>query len=147
MKFNKKIAVIAGLAFFVIIGVAASDPPGEFKNLKVLPKKISEETLDTVMHEFSKALNVGCDFCHVKPADSTAQWDMASDEKPEKNIARKMIKMSNKINKDFFNATTKYGDADAVLEIRCVTCHHGQPPPEMEEEQEEQKEQTEQKQQ
>ena len=30
---------------------------------------------------------------------------MSLDDKPEKNIARKMITMSNKINKDFFNAT------------------------------------------
>jgi hypothetical protein len=47
-----------------------------------------------------------------------------------------MIEMANKINKDFFKAKTKYGDEDAVLEIHCVTCHHGQPHPEMEEEEE-----------
>jgi hypothetical protein len=118
---------------FVVIGIAASKPPQpKFKNLKVLPKDISEPTLDSVMDEFEKALGVGCDFCHVKPADSTAQWDMASDARPEKEIARKMITMANAINKDFFNATTKYGDYNAVLEIRCVTCHHGEPHPEAE---------------
>jgi hypothetical protein len=58
---------------------------------------------------------------------------MASDDRAEKNIARKMISMTNKINKDFFNATTKYGDENALLEIRCVTCHHGEPHPEIEE--------------
>jgi hypothetical protein len=58
---------------------------------------------------------------------------MAADDKPEKNIARKMITMSNKINKDFFNATTKYGDENMVLEIRCMTCHRGDPHPEIEE--------------
>jgi Photosynthetic reaction centre cytochrome C subunit len=131
MKVNRKFIVI-GVAF-VVIGIAASKPPQEkFKNLKVLPKDISEQTLDSVMNEFGKALGVECDFCHVKPADTTAQWDMASDDRPEKNIARKMIEMSNKINKDFFNATTKYGDQNAVLEIRCVTCHHGEPHPEAE---------------
>jgi len=125
---------MAGLFGFLIIGIAASRHPTEFKNLKVLPKNISEKTLDSVMDEFTKALKVDCDFCHVKPADSTANWDMASDLNPEKNVARKMIDMANKINKDFFNATTKYGDENAVLEIHCVTCHHGQPHPEMEEE-------------
>ena len=137
MKFNKKFIVIGGAIAFVVIGIAASKPPGEkYKNLKVLPKNISEQTMDTVMHEFEKALGVECDFCHVKPADSTAEWDMALDDKPEKNIARKMITMSNKINKDFFNATTKYGDENALLEIHCVTCHHGEPHPEMGEEEE-----------
>jgi hypothetical protein len=138
MKNNKKNVAILGVVVFVIAGIAASKPPKEFKNLKVLPKNISEKTLDTVMNEFTKALKVECDFCHVKPADSTAEWDMASDAKPEKNVARKMITMSNTINKDFFNATTKYGDEDALLEIHCVTCHRGQPHPEMEEVEEEQ---------
>ena len=141
MKFNKKFIVIGGAIAFVIIGIAASQPPKEqFKNLKVLPKDISEQRLDSVMNEFVKALGVGCDFCHVKPADSTANWDMAADDKPEKNIARKMIEMSNKINKDFFNATTKYGDENALLEIHCVTCHHGEPHPEFGVEEEQPKE-------
>jgi len=132
MKSNKKIAVVATLALFVIIGIAASRPPEEkFQNLKVLPKNISDQTLDKVMNEFSKALGVECKFCHVQ-VDST-NWDMASDQKPEKSVARKMIKMSNKINKDFFKAKTKYGEEEAVLEIRCVTCHHGEPHPEIQE--------------
>jgi len=136
MKYNKKILVVTGLVVFVIMGIAASRPPEEkFKNLKVLPKDISEQTIDKVMDEFSKALGVECNFCHLQ-IDST-NWDMASDQKPEKSVARKMIKMSNKINKDFFKAKTKYGEENAVLEIHCVTCHHGQPHPEMEEEQEE----------
>jgi len=141
MKFNKKFIVIGGAVAFVVIGIAASKPPQEtFKNLKVLPKDISEQRLDSVMNEFEKALGVGCDFCHVKPADSTANWDMAADDKPDKNIARKMIEMSNKINKDFFNATTKYGDENALLEIHCVTCHHGEPHPEFGVEEEQPKE-------
>jgi hypothetical protein len=135
MRYNKKIAVIAGLVVFLIIGISATNPPdGEFKNLKVLPKNISELTMDKVMGEFAKSLGVECNFCHVQ-IDST-NWDMASDQKPEKSIARKMITMSNKINKDFFKANTKYGDESAVLEIRCITCHHGTPHPEIEEEEE-----------
>jgi hypothetical protein len=140
MKLNRQFIVIGGAIIFVMIGIAASKPPEQlYKNLKVLPKNISEQTLDSVMNEFSKALKVECDFCHVKPADTTAQWNMADDSKPEKEVARKMITMSNKINKDFFNATTKYGDENAVLEIHCVTCHHGQPHPEMEDEEDEKK--------
>jgi hypothetical protein len=133
MKFDRKFIVMGAAVAFVAIGIAASEPPQEkFKNLKVLPKDISEQRLDSVMDEFTKALGVECDFCHVKPADTTAQWDMALDDKPDKNIARKMIEMANKINKDFFNATTKYGDQNALLEIHCVTCHHGEPHPEFE---------------
>jgi hypothetical protein len=132
MKSNRKIVVAATLALFVIIGIAASRPPEEkFQNLKILPKNISDQTLEKVMNEFSKSLGVECKFCHVQ-IDST-NWDMASDQKPEKSVARKMIKMSNKINRDFFKAKTKYGEEEAVLEIRCVTCHHGEPHPESQE--------------
>ncbi len=135
MKIPKQGIAILVLAGFVVIGMAAVRPPYRAgRNLKVLPKNISDQTLDKVMDEFCKALNVECNYCHVQsPTDST-QWDMASDDKPEKNIARKMITMSNKINKDFFKATTKYGDENALLEIRCMTCHRGDPHPEMEEE-------------
>lgn len=130
MKSNKKIVAVGILILFVVIGIAASRPPEEkFKNLKVLPKNISEQTIDKVMEEFAKSLGVDCKFCHVQ-IDST-NWDMASDQKPEKSVARKMIKMSNKINKDFFKAKTKYGQEEAVLEIRCVTCHRGEPHPEI----------------
>ena len=131
MKSNKKIVAVASLALFVVIGIAASRPPEEkFKNLKVLPKNISDQTIEKVMEEFAKSLGVDCKFCHVQ-IDST-NWDMASDQKPEKSVARKMIKMAHKINKDFFKAKTKYGQEDVVLEIRCVTCHRGEPHPEIE---------------
>lgn len=131
---RKKMAVVLGAMVFVIIGIAASSVPKPTRNLKVLPKDISDETLDKVMDEFSNALGVKCNFCHVQSETDSTQWDMASDVKPEKNVARKMITMSNKINKDFFNGTTKYGDENAVLEVHCVTCHHGTEHPEMEEE-------------
>lgn len=131
MKSKRKIVAVTVLVLLVVIGVAASRPPEEkFKNLKVLPKNISDQRIDKVMEEFSKALGVKCNFCHVQ-IDST-NWDMASDQKPEKNLARKMIKMSNKINKEFFKAKTKYGEENAVLEIHCVTCHRGEPHPEVE---------------
>ena len=133
MNYSKKLLVLLGVVAFILVGVAASKPPEEkFKNLKVLPKDISEQTMGKVMEEFAKALGVECNFCHLQ-IDST-NWDMASDQKPEKSIARKMIKMSNKINKDFFKAKTKYGDDNALLEVRCMTCHHGDAHPEIHEE-------------
>lgn len=133
MKYSKKLSVLLGVVAFILVGVAASKPPEEkFKNLKVLPKNISEQTMDKVMEEFAKALGVECNFCHLQ-IDST-NWDMASDQKPEKSVARKMIKMSNKINKEFFNAKTKYGEDNALLEVRCITCHHGDAHPEIHEE-------------
>ncbi len=125
-----KIKVLLGLLIVIIISVAASRPPEEgFKNLKVLPKKISHDELVKIMREFNDALGVKCTYCHAKP-DGAEHPDFASDAKPEKAVARKMIAMANKINKKFFKASAKYGEENAVLEIRCMTCHHGSAHPE-----------------
>jgi hypothetical protein len=140
MKTGKRMAVLAGCVIFILIGVAATNPPDNgFKNLKSLPKNISKQQLDKVMDEFRDALGVKCNFCHVPLKDNPREFDWASDEKPEKNVARKMISMSNKINKKFFHGKSKYGQENAVLEVHCVTCHHGSPHPEMHEEGDEEK--------
>ena len=129
-----------GAAIFVLIGVAATRPPEEgYKNLKLLPKKITKQQLDKVMDEFKDALGVKCSFCHVHTKDDPKKWDFASDEKPEKSVARKMITMTNKINKKFFHGKSKVGEENAVLEVRCVTCHHGTAHPEMKGEEKEEK--------
>jgi hypothetical protein len=132
MRRNKKLVIVLGLAAFVFVGIAASGPPKEkFHNLKVLPKDISLQTMDKVMEEFCFALGVNCSFCHVHNSTvDTLGWDMASDAKPEKEIGRSMIRMTNKINKKFFKGTSVYGDENALMEVKCVTCHHGAPHPE-----------------
>jgi hypothetical protein len=131
MGSQKKAFTTLALFVLVVIGVAASKPHEEkFKNLKVLPKNITGETLKNVMEEFNSALGVDCNFCHSRSQTDTAHLDFESDQKPEKSIARKMIKMSNKINKQFFEANSKYGEENAMLEVKCFTCHHGETHPE-----------------
>jgi len=137
MRANKKITVIIGITIFVLIGMAATHPPEDsFKNLKKLPKNISKQHLDKVMDEFKDALGVKCSFCHVHQKDNPREWDFASDEKPEKSVARKMISMTNRINKKFFHGKSKVGEENAVLEVHCITCHHGTAHPEMKQEEE-----------
>ena len=128
---KRKLLTVLALFAFVLMGfVATKTPPPAHTNLKVLPKNISHEHLDKIMDEFKDALGVKCGFCHVHKKDNPREWDYASDEKPEKDVARKMITMSNKINKKFFKGKSKYGDVNAVMEIKCVTCHHGTAHPE-----------------
>lgn len=94
--------------------------PHKPQNLKVLPKDISEEALHNIMKGFSKSLGVKCDHCHV-PIEGSKHLDFASDDKPEKLIAREMIKMTDSINKRYI---AKIGNGD-LHEVRCVTCHMG----------------------
>lgn len=127
MIFNRKTGVAVILTLAIIGGIAATKPPEEhkFQNLKVLPKKISMQDLGKVMDNFKEALGVKCNFCHAASKDSSNHHlDFASDEKPEKNIARKMYKMTAKINKKFFNYN-KGETGEMMPTVECMTCHHG----------------------
>ena len=126
---NKAVAIL-GLAAFVFIGIAASRPVGnKERNLKVLPKDISDTDLDSVMEGYSKALTVKCDFCHAENKDKT-DIDFASDDKPEKEITRIMMKLTAAINKDYFDYTILY-KAGETMAVSCYTCHDGFPRPDL----------------
>lgn len=129
MKSLKHLKVIAGLLIFVFIGIAAVKQPqhDKFKNLQVLPKNITEDSLDRIMDGFTVMLGVDCKYCHTrdKKADSIIY---ESDTKPEKEIARNMMRMTTDINKKYFqfNETVT---AEQVQAVTCYTCHKGEPMP------------------
>lgn len=106
------------LTVVLLIPLLAQEPqrgskhqPPAPKNLKVL--KIQPSELIPTMRAFSHALGVECNFCHV-------QGNFASDEKPEKETARKMIVMAEHINSNF---------TDGKVHVTCYTCHRGDKEP------------------
>jgi hypothetical protein len=129
MFLKKKITVACTLIALVVLGIAASTPADpQFKNLKVLPKNITHEELDSIMHQFNSSLGVKCNFCHASQKDNPKKLDFASDDKPEKGAAREMMRMTTRINKKFFRYKP---DAEhPVPPVGCITCHHGDPHPE-----------------
>lgn len=144
IKANKrKLHWIFVLAACVFISVAATKPATKpvasinnktsladtelFMNLKVLPKNISKEDLDKVMHNFTAALGVKCNFCHARGTDG--KMDFASDEKQEKDIARYMLNMTKEINTKYFNSENSTMP-DTISVVKCITCHRGGAHPE-----------------
>ena len=129
MRVSKKYGVIVALGIVVIAGIAAVPAPAnEYKNLKVLPKDISTKDLSRIMiDDFEDGLGVSCGFCHAEEKDSH-KLDYASDEKPEKEIARLMMKMTLDVNEKYFQVTHPL-IGDSTLAITCITCHKGQPRP------------------
>ena len=107
----KKLIVLFGL-FIMVFTLSAfkGKTATPFKNLQVLPDSTTEEQLDAIMHAYNESLNVKCRHCHIK-------GNMASDENPEKEIARKMMRMTNEINEKYFGK-----DSGTV---GCMTCHNG----------------------
>ena len=124
------------IAILSLISLAATVPqqqqekePFKAKNLKVLPKDISYEELDSIMDGFKAALGVKCGFCHAPSKDNPKKLDFASDEKKHKIIAREMMEMTAKINKKYFKEEQeKHG----VAAVQCATCHRGKPEPKLE---------------
>ncbi len=96
----------------------------KYKNLKILKKNITKEELDSVMHFFSRSLGQKCGFCHARN-EQDKKWDFASDAIPYKDVARKMMLMTNKINKqNFKNEDDK--KSEIIQAVTCYTCHHGE---------------------
>lgn len=83
------------------------------KNIKVLTG-MPQSQLIPVMNFMAASVGRRCNFCHV---NNQGQWDYASDNKPEKNTAREMIKMVLDLHKRNFPGAS---------EISCFTCHRGQ---------------------
>lgn len=93
-----------------------------FKNLKVLPKDISDDDLKAVMREFNAALGVKCSHCHAPGADG--KLDFASDANEIKNVARDMMQMTKGINKKYFDEKDPQN-----FQVNCMTCHNGNSDP------------------
>jgi photosynthetic reaction center cytochrome c subunit len=126
-----------GIATFALAGAAAvfgvsvafaqsaspqpsfADPP--HKNLKVLPQDISGPQLIGTMKFFAQSLGVRCTFCHVgTEGQPLSSFDFASDAKREKQTARKMMAMVERIN------TQDFGVTDMTKpRVTCFTCHRG----------------------
>ena len=131
MLINRKLLITLGLSSAVaLISLTSMAPDEELKNIKVLPKSYTEQQVHKLMREWSGSLGVHCDFCHAANADGKG-LDFASDAKPEKESARHMYKMMDKINEKFFEAKKDSLGAVMTTGVNCYTCHRGNAHPEV----------------
>jgi len=68
---KRKISTLLSL-FAVVLGLSAFHVGGQEErpqNLKVLPKNITNEELDSTMKSFNMALGVKCNHCHAPKAN------------------------------------------------------------------------------
>ena len=127
------------IAVIIILGCSTIDQQkaqpaktdnAEFHNLKVLPVNISHDELINTMRGFARALGTRCDHCHAAGPpgpDGKEKLDFASDAKPEKNVARTMIRMVRTINGDYI---AKVEQPKLDNPVTCGTCHRGHTQPE-----------------
>ena len=76
------------------------------------------------MNFITQALGVTCGTCHVR-------GNFASDEKPEKLTARRMLEMTRAINKQTFPDHQPKPGESVLGRVTCYTCHQGERTPKL----------------
>jgi len=127
---NKKLTVIGSLAIITTICAAATLPQQNetrYQNLKVLPQNISSKDLNKIMvDDFEDGLGVACSFCHAqKSGTDNLELDFASDAKPEKQIARVMMRMTLGLNSKYLKVKHPALGSPSLV-VSCETCHRGE---------------------
>jgi len=122
--------VVAAVFLVVSLGLASSasaqaptptmvDSPAVKVLTGLLAPQFQEE-----MNFITQALGVTCGTCH-------ARGNFASDEKPEKLTARRMLEMTKAINKQFFPDHTPKAGESVLGRVTCYTCHQGERTPKL----------------
>jgi hypothetical protein len=126
MLYKKKTIIFFTLSVFILLGVAAVQPKFQKeRNLKVLPKDISDNKLDSIMQTYNIALGVKCNFCHAAIKNIPDSLDYASDAEPMKENAREMMQMVIYVNKTNFYFD-KNERPEYLHTVTCKTCHRGE---------------------
>lgn len=100
--------------------------PQRARNLKMLPADMPLAAVRDTMRVWARALGVRCSHCHVarEGAPGTPpQTDYASDEKAEKELARRMMRMVQVINRQHLDSLPWRSEPE--VQVTCETCHRG----------------------
>lgn len=104
--------------------------PDEFTNLQFFSEDISRQELIGNMRQFSFALDVRCQYCHVGGDGISFEGvEFDSDDKPEKRRARYMLEMTREINTSLLAGLPERRTPNVGVE--CRTCHRGLARPRM----------------
>jgi len=99
----------------------------QFHNLKVLPPNITHDELISTMRGIARSLGTKCNHCHLaNPPGAAEEFDYPNDSKPEKNVARTMLRMVRNINGEYISKVNAHGQT-----VTCFTCHRGHTVPEV----------------
>lgn len=134
---NKPCLLATALAAFsgtLAAQVTGRFPPDSLINVKVIPKTTAVSDVIGMMRNFTAALGVRCQFCHVgEEGKPLREFDFAKDQKRTKLVARQMMRMVEEINRRIdtlphdhqHSGATASGAPAANLQVTCATCHRG----------------------
>ena len=115
-------------------GRAGGGQAAPLQNLKVFPKETTQAQILPATRAFEGALQVECGYCHQWEGQGNPTNNFAADVKPQKDVARAMIKMVDTINQQISAGVSATGvrTGDAIQKVTCATCHRGKPIPQVE---------------
>jgi TolA-binding protein len=120
--------ILSAIALVVLSASATAQAPGKFPpdsliNTKVIPHSTPVPQVLAIMRNFTGALGVRCQYCHVgQEGQQLSQFDFASDQKREKLVARQMMLMVQEVNR---RLDTIPDGRSPTLQATCATCHRG----------------------
>ncbi len=88
-----------------------------YLNIQMMKKLPAARLLDVMNNVFARSLGVTCAHCHIP-----REWQ--KEDKPQKQIARDMVKMVGAINDSLLASIKNLKDPNP--RIGCFTCHRGQ---------------------
>jgi hypothetical protein len=116
------LSIVTGL-FSPVFAQAPTPTVVDTPSVKVLTGLLAPQFQEE-MNFIVQALGVNCNTCHVR-------GNFASEEKPEKLTARRMLEMTKGLNQQFF-PDHKPKDGESVLgRVTCYTCHQGERTPKL----------------
>jgi len=116
--------VVAPLARPAAAQAPGKFPPDSLVNTKVFPHNTPVTEVLGAMRNFTAALGVRCNFCHVgKEGAPISSYDFPSDEKRTKKTARQMMLMVAEINRRLDTLPERKNPGG--LSATCNTCHRG----------------------
>jgi hypothetical protein len=98
-------------------------PPDSLVNTQVIPHRTDVIQVIGMMRNFTSALGVRCQFCHVgEEGLPLEKFDFINDQKRTKLVARQMMRMVEEINRRLDTIPARQ---TAPVQATCATCHHG----------------------
>ena len=111
--------VVACALLCVSVVASAQQPPAivDSPTVKVLTG-LTVPDFEAEMQLMTQALGLSCGSCH-------ARGNFASDANPRKATARRMLEMTQAINKQFFADYKPLAGESKLGRVTCFTCHQG----------------------
>jgi Photosynthetic reaction centre cytochrome C subunit len=119
----RRVVAVCSIGLALLVGRAGAEQPPAGPLIVDTPtvtalKGLTVPEFEAEMQIMTQALGVSCGYCHVR-------GNFASDLNPRKATSRRMIEMTQGINRQFFPDYKGAEGESRLGKVTCFTCHQG----------------------